>query len=330
MNAYVTAALALVLSFLTTLGLTPMVRRGAIDFGVLDRPDGHLKLQKEAVPYLGGIAVYLGFIVTLSLITEFDARLLGLILGGTMVAMMGLFDDLKVLTPGLKTLGQLLAAWVMLRSGIYIKLVFLPWYVTLPLSVLWLVGITNAFNLVDVSDGLCSTLGAVAAGGLVLIALAGGDAVVAIAAAALCGSLLGFLRYNDAPASIYLGDTGSLFIGFMLAALTMVVSYTIHHPIAALAPLPLLMVPIAETSLLFIARLKKGLSPFRGSPDHFALRLKRRGWTSHSVVLLAGAVAVSGATVAAMMVVGSEPAAFACAAVFGVGFVALFGWFWTR
>ncbi|MBI3179860.1 MAG: undecaprenyl/decaprenyl-phosphate alpha-N-acetylglucosaminyl 1-phosphate transferase, partial [Deltaproteobacteria bacterium] len=138
-----------------SLYLTPFVRRGAIRFEVLDRPDGRFKLHGQPVPYLGGIAVYVSFLVALSLVFEFSAELLGLLLGATLVAMLGLFDDLRVLPARIKLAGQLLATWAVLRSDISIELVTIPPWLAVPLTVLWLVGISNALNILDVSDGLC-------------------------------------------------------------------------------------------------------------------------------------------------------------------------------
>ncbi|MBI5511316.1 MAG: undecaprenyl/decaprenyl-phosphate alpha-N-acetylglucosaminyl 1-phosphate transferase [Deltaproteobacteria bacterium] len=278
-------------TFLLSVGLalylTPFIRSGALSFGVLDRPDGVLKRHREPVPYLGGVAVYLAFLLTLSLVFTFSAALLGLLLGGTMLAMLGLFDDLRVIAPRLKLAGQLLAAWVLLRSHISIQVVSLPETVTVPLTVLWLVGITNAVNILDVADGLATGVAAIAAMGLFVVAMIGGDQVLAVTALALAGSLLGFWRYNRPPAQIFLGDTGSLFVGFMLAALALLGAYTRYNEAALLAPVCILALPILETTLVVIARLGGGRSPFRGSSDHMALRLGARGWSPRRVLLFA-------------------------------------------
>lgn len=301
---------------LTSLGLslyiTPLVRRGALSFGVLDRPDGALKTQREAVPYLGGIAVYLAFLLSISMVFDFGPQLLGLLLGGTIMAMLGLFDDLRVLPPNLKLLGQLLAVWVLIKCDITIRLVLLPpWAATL-LTMVWLVGITNALNLVDVSDGLASGIGVVASLALCGVALRNDNDMIAMTALVLAGALAGFWAYNRAPARIYLGDTGSLFVGFMLAALSMIGSYTEHNALGALAPVAILCVPILETLLLTAARLSRGISPLRGSPDHFAIRLKKRQWTADQVMWAAVGVSLLGAAVAALLI-ASPWAAWAAA-----------------
>ncbi|MCK5690611.1 undecaprenyl/decaprenyl-phosphate alpha-N-acetylglucosaminyl 1-phosphate transferase [Myxococcota bacterium] len=280
-------AATFVLSVALSLYLTPFFRRGAAQFGVLDQPDKGLKTHKTPIPYLGGIAVYISFILTLSIISEFDVKILGLLLGGTMITMVGLFDDLKAIPPSLKLIGQLIAVWVTLRSGITIQLEWLPIWVALPLTVFWLVGMTNAMNILDVSDGLASSVTVIAALFFAILALLAADRVMGATALALSGATLGFFRYNKAPASIYLGDAGSLFIGFMLGSLALIGAYTARGPLGAAAPLMILFVPLLETTLVSIARIAKGLSPMNGSRDHLALRLKARGWSSQQVVYAA-------------------------------------------
>lgn len=289
-----TGVLALGLS----LYLTPLVKRGALRFGVLDQPDGFLKTHARATPYLGGVAVYVAFLVTLALVFEFRHALLALLLGGTMMTMLGLFDDLRVLPARLKLIGQALATWVMIKGGVTIALVAIPDSLILPLTVLWVVGMTNAVNILDVADGLATATSAIAATALACLALYNGSGLIAITALALAGALAGFLRYNRPNAEIYLGDAGSLFIGFMLASLAMMGSYTRHTPLAGLAPLFILATPILELGLVSVARLARGQSPMQGSPDHMATRLQRRGWGANQVLVfgvgLSGIGAVCG------------------------------------
>jgi UDP-GlcNAc:undecaprenyl-phosphate/decaprenyl-phosphate GlcNAc-1-phosphate transferase len=319
-----------VLALALALYLTPMVRKGALRFGVLDRPDGALKVQPDPVPYLGGIAVYLAFLLTLGLVFQFHPQLVGLLLGGTIVTMVGLFDDLKVLPAGLKLIGQLLAAWVLWKSNVGINLNAVPEWLELPLTILWMVGITNALNLLDVSDGLTAGVAAISGLGLFAIAVLQGDVLIATMTLALVGSLVGFLRFNQAPAKIYLGDTGSMFIGFMLGALAMIGEYTHRSAIAALAPLLILGVAIFETCFLTATRVWNGYSPLAGSPDHFAIRLKARGWSARQVALAAYGLAVAGSAAGVAMVLST-----AAIALLIVGAAALVGvvialWLWAR
>src|SRR5213594_1141901 len=224
------------LALLLSLYSVPMARRAALQFNVVDRPDGRLKHQAEPVPYFGGLAVYVAFLISLALTFEFRQDVLGLILGGTLMVMLGLIDDFGVLKPWPKLIGQLIAVFVLIRSGIRIEIAALPDWLDLLLTVLWMVGIINAINIIDVMDGLAGGVGLIACGWLFVVAAVNHDALVAVMTSALGGSLLGFLRYNFYPAKIYLGDAGSLFLGLMLAALAMIGKYTAVHPVAVLAP----------------------------------------------------------------------------------------------
>lgn len=281
-----------ILSALVSRYLTPLIRQSALNYNVLDHPDTELKNHPTPVPYLGGIAIYLAFLITLAISFDFTPHSIGLLLGGTMVAMLGLFDDLRVLPAALKLAIQLLVVWVVIKSNISIQLVDIPSILSIPLTVFWLIGITNSVNILDVSDGLASSTSAIASSFFFLIALINGNFVIAALSAALTGSLLGFFSFNKEPASIYLGDTGSLFIGFMLASLGMIGSYTQSSLWGIIAPIAILIVPIFDTTLCSLARLHKGISPMRGSDDHFALRLKNRGYRAKSIAYGASCISI--------------------------------------
>ncbi len=324
--AYLGATLLLAVAL--SLYLTPLVRRGAIRFEVLDRPDGRFKRHAAPVPYLGGIAVYVSFLVALALVFEFSAELLGLLLGATLVTMLGLFDDLRVLPARIKLAGQLLATWAVLRSDISIALVTIPEWLAVPLTILWLVGITNALNILDVSDGLCGGVAAIAALGLGAVAAGNGDLLMAATMFALAGSLAGFLPYNWSPARIFLGDSGSLFVGFTLGVVALVQAYTRRNEVAVLAPLAILIVPLLEVTLVVAARLRRGHSPFAASHDHFALRLRAQGWSAANIALFSYSVGMVGSLCGVAMVWAPRAAALGLAGVVALLFVGLFTVFW--
>jgi len=243
--------------------------------GIVDRPDGNLKQHDDAVPYLGGLAVFVSFLLTVGVLTDFQQETLGYLLSGTIVLLVGLIDDFGVLTPSQKLLGQALAALVLIKSGIFIRLAFLPLPVAYVLTVLWILSLTNAFNIIDIMDGLAAGVATIAA--LVIGAanlLAGRDSI-AFLSIVLAGAALGFLRHNFQPARIYLGDAGSLFMGFMLAALSMNAGYTRINLIGALSPVLILGIPLFDMLFVMFVRWRKGIPITRGSPDHFALRLRR-------------------------------------------------------
>lgn len=264
-----------ILAFLLSSYLTPVCRQAAMKFGILDKPDSRLKTQKEPVPYLGGLAVYLSFLLTTALIYQYSREVLGILLAGAIVVILGLIDDLGVLSPKIKLLGQFIAAVVLVKASIYIKLSIFPAWFAIALTVLWVMAITNALNLIDIMDGLASGVGAIAAVFLVVINFQSGREFIVPLSIALVGSLVGFLRYNFRPARIYLGDTGSLFIGLMLAALSMNGSYTRFSLLGSLAPIFILGVPIFDMLLVMYLRFRRGNPIMQGSPDHFALRLRK-------------------------------------------------------
>src|SRR5256712_1876136 len=268
-------AAAFILSFFFALCLTPLMRKAALQIGIVDSPDGKLKTQGDAVPYLGGIAVYTAFLFTVGILTDFGTETLGLLLSGSIALMVGLIDDFGVMTPYQKLLGQTFAALVLVKSGTYIKLVILPVWVAIPLTVLWILAVTNALNIIDILDGLASGVAAIAAIAIAFANVIANREPVAFLCIVLAGATMGFLRYNFHPAKIYLGDAGSLFIGFMLAALSMNAGYTRMNMLAVLSPILILGVPLFDLGLVVWIRWRNGIPVTKGSPDHFALRLLR-------------------------------------------------------
>jgi UDP-GlcNAc:undecaprenyl-phosphate GlcNAc-1-phosphate transferase len=299
----IASLLAFVLAAAISLYVTPLMRRAAIRFGIVDRPDGRLKTQAAPVPYLGGIAIYLAFLLALTAASRFDStEVLGMLLAGSIVLVLGLIDDFGVLTPGMKLAGQVVAVLTLMNASIYIKLVFLPPWLAIGLSFLWLLAITNAFNLIDVMDGLAAGVGATACLVLFLVAAMNGRWTYAVLLAALGGALCGFLRFNLPPARIYMGDTGSLFVGLLLGALAMNNSYTRRNLVACLAPVVILGVPVFDMLFVMYIRRRRGLPVMLGSPDHFALRLRRwRLSTRQTVVLSCAATLLLGLLAIAMM-----------------------------
>ncbi|HLZ34214.1 MAG TPA: MraY family glycosyltransferase [Nitrospira sp.] len=276
--------LTFILSFCLAMYGVPIARQAALKYGIVDAPDGRLKHQKDPVPYFGGLAIYLAFLMSLAFTFEFRHDVLGIILGGTIVVMLGLIDDFGVLTPWTKLTGQLLAVFVLIKSGIRIEIAALPDWVDLLLTVFWMVGLINAFNLLDIMDGLSAGVGAVSASALLVVALLQGDQTIAFMLAALIGSLLGFLKYNWQPARIYMGDTGAMFIGLLLGAMAMIGKYPSDHPLSLFTPVFILGIPIFDTLFVMYIRYQRGLPIFWGSPDHIAIRLRHWGMSVRQIV----------------------------------------------
>ena len=281
------------LAYLLALVGTPMARDAALRFGVVDRPDGQLKNHEQPVAYLGGLAVFVAFLLSIGMTFAFDEELLAMLLASTIVTMVGLIDDFGALTPKPKVIGQAVAVFVLLKAGVMLHIIFIPWWARVGLTILWLVGMSNAFNLSDIMDGLASGLGVIAGTYLLVVALDNGRMVVAFFTVALIGALLGFLRFNFHPAVIYLGDCGSLFVGLTLGALAMVMDYTQYNPLGFLAPIFFLALPLIDTVYVSILRFRAGRPVYFGSPDHFPLRLRRKlGDSTVKTVILSYVAAI--------------------------------------
>jgi len=287
-GVYVIFLLTAVLAFALALYLAPSIIAAAHRYGILDRPDGNLKVQRDAVPYLGGLVVFLGMLAALAVTQTFNERLLALLLGASLIVSVGLVDDLGTLTPKDKFLGQVLCGVILVKGGISVQLEAVPSWVAAVASVLWMVTIINAFNIIDVSDGLCAGVGAVCAALLGAWQLTHGALAEAFLCAALFGALCGFLRHNWTPARMYLGDTGSMLIGTILGAVAMMSSWSGSNPLAPLvSPLAVLAVPLFDITFVVLVRLILGLRIYHGSPDHFAVRLRRHGWSAAGIATLA-------------------------------------------
>jgi UDP-GlcNAc:undecaprenyl-phosphate GlcNAc-1-phosphate transferase len=311
-------------SFLLALAVglyaTPLARRAALRFGIVDRPDGKLKQQSEPVAYLGGLAVGLSLLVSLALTYDFSKEVLAVLLAASTMLVLGLVDDLGALSPRTKLLGQLVAVIVLLKAGIFIQLTFLPLWLRLALSALWMLSVINAFNLIDVMDGLSASVGAVAALILAAVSVGNGRLDAAAILLALVGALLGFLRMNWNPARIYLGDAGSLLVGLVLGALAMNNSYTVENQLAALAPALILGVPLFDMLFVMWVRWRRGMPVMLGSPDHVALRLRRWRLSVGATVLAnVTATALLGACAVLMMFLDLRGAAITLGALAGSG-----------
>jgi UDP-GlcNAc:undecaprenyl-phosphate GlcNAc-1-phosphate transferase len=280
--------LIFVSALLLALGATPVVRRLADRLGMIDQPDPR-KLHRAPVPLLGGIAIYVGFILALLLFGEgwVLSQMIGILVSATMVSFLGIWDDRWGVRPLLKLLGQLVAASILIISGV--KVSFLPYpALNVAITLVWVVGITNALNLLDNMDGLSGGVGAVAAGFFLLLAAMNGQYLVASLAAALMGACIGFLYYNLNPATIFMGDAGSMFLGFILA----VVGIKLRFPgrpsmITWMIPVVVLGLPIFDTTLVVISRLRGGMNPLTSpGKDHVSHRLVQMGLSQRNAVIV--------------------------------------------
>lgn len=275
---------AAVIATLVALYLAPGLIQAARRYDIVDRPTTSLKTQLEPVPYLGGLVVFLSFLLAVALTFPFDNRVLAILLMSSLVVAVGLVDDLGTLIPRDKLIGQIIAALVLVKAGVKIEIEVLPFPADETLSVLWLVTCMNAYNILDVSDGLATRAGLVGSAGFLLVAIAQGDTRMAILAAAMFGALLGFLRFNQAPARMYLGDTGAMLLGAVLGALALQGQYSAHNDVSAFfVPLTLLALPLFDLTLVVLARWRGGKTIYHGSRDHFAVRFRDHGMGAQKI-----------------------------------------------
>ena len=268
--------LSFVLSFLLTIYGTPVAQKVAHQYNILDFPDQKLKQQKQPVPYLGGIIIYFAFISPVSLLFPFNKTLLGILFASSILLVVGLFDDLKAMTPIIKFLFQVIAAFILIRSGIIINLTFLHPWANYILSFIWIISMINAINIIDIMDGLATSITFLASLTIFVISLYNQQFLISILSISLAASLLGFLKFNWKPAKIYLGDSGSMFIGMVIGSLTILGDYSKYNDLGFISGFFILSIPLFDTIYVVILRIFHKKSPFFGTNDHFALRLKKK------------------------------------------------------
>jgi UDP-GlcNAc:undecaprenyl-phosphate GlcNAc-1-phosphate transferase len=269
------------------LGSIPFVRRAAIRWGFIDQPNAR-KVHTRPVPRLGGVAIYVGCLVALLAFSDqfYVAQLVSMLVGATLVSFLGVWDDRRGLRPLFKLIVQVAAAGILYATGVQVGVFHNP-VLNLGATLLWVVGITNALNLLDNMDGLSGGVATVACVFFLLLAVMSDQYLVSSLAAALLGACLGFLYYNLNPATIFMGDSGSLFIGFMLAALGIKLRFPDNVPFVTwMIPVVVLGLPIFDTTLVVISRLRRGVNPLTSpGKDHVSHRLVAMGATQREAVL---------------------------------------------
>jgi UDP-GlcNAc:undecaprenyl-phosphate GlcNAc-1-phosphate transferase len=318
--------LPLAVAFLTTYLLVPPVRRFATEWRLGDKPNGR-KLHAQAIPHLGGIAIFGGFFLAMLVLlaTPFGmtqaVHVLALLPGLLIVFGLGLVDDLRGLRAGVKLTYQLLGAVCVVAMGAGMRVAGVPDAAFLGLaglSILWYVGICNSVNLIDGLDGLAAGTSVVAASAFLVVGVVVGDAAVVLVAMSLIGALLAFLRYNFHPARIFMGDTGSMFIGFTLAFLGCLLAQRVGFWPAVLGSAAILGVPILDTVTAILRRLFAGQHIFTADGEHTHHKLIRIGFSHRGSVLLLYGIATVFAFLGGGVLLGST-LLFMWACALGIG-----------
>ncbi len=348
-------AVAFLLAFITAYVITPYTIRFAKKIGALDIPKESRKIHKKPMPRLGGLAVIVGFAVSVvylltimsieKTITLFGAdkyyiKLVGFFIGTLILGLFCFIDDWKGINPFIKLLGQIIAATIVTFCGIRINRVSLPFFntvfteefVSIIITMIWIVGITNAINLIDGLDGLSSGVSLISCLSLLIIfALNGSPLISILLITALAGAILGFLPYNFNPAKTFLGDTGSNFLGFSLSIISILGVAKTYTAIVIIAPLLVFALPLLDTSFAIIRRINKTKSlkgVFKADKEHLHHKMMKHGYSQkQAVLILYGISAIFGMFAIILLDSGIWKAlsfAFMIIAIIAIGFNDIF------
>lgn len=313
---YIPFLVALAISY----GATPFAKRLAYKVGAIDVPKDNRRVHKKPIPRLGGLAIYLGTIISMIIfLNPFDIankELIYIIIGATIIVAMGIIDDIKPLSAKLKLLIQILAAYVLVRGGIRVEFLSNPFdsidglfflnKLSTPVTIFWIIGITNTVNLIDGLDGLAAGVGSIAAMTMLFVAVINGYTEVAIMSAILAGSAFGFLPHNFNPAKIFMGDTGSLFLGYMLSVIAINGLMKSVAAIGIVVPILALGIPIFDTTFAIFRRALNKRPIFEADKGHLHHRLLDRGLSQKQTVIVLYMISML-LGVSAILITNSDP-----------------------
>lgn len=283
---------ACIASFLTVLLVTPIVIKLAFKIGAVDKPNAR-KVHTKITPRLGGLAIFIGAIVGYFVAGLYHERMTTIMVGAIIIVMVGILDDIYTLSPKWKLFGQLLAALLIVKSGLTIGILNIPFvgdfglgFLSYPITILWIIGITNAVNLIDGLDGLSAGISSIALATIAFMAFHQNTVLILTIAVILIASSIGFLFYNFHPAKIFMGDTGALFLGYCISVLSLLGLYKSVTLFSFIVPIIILGVPVFDTTFAIIRRIanKKPIS----APDksHLHHRLLALGFSHRTTVLI--------------------------------------------
>ena len=286
---------ALLCAFVVSFLMCPMVKSFAYKIGAIDVPKDNRRMHKKPVPRLGGLAIFLGFIVSMLLFVKIDHQMQGILLGASIIVVLGVVDDMSPLRAYFKFCVQIFAALVAVFHGVVIQTLSNPnvfaespyWdlsWLAVPITVLWIVGITNAVNLIDGLDGLACGVSTISAISMLVIALLVSEGDVALVMASLVGACLGFLPFNKNPAKMFMGDTGSTFLGYILATISIQGLFKYYAIVSFAVPFLILGLPMFDTLFAIIRRLAHGQNPMAPDRGHIHHRLIDMGLNQKQAV----------------------------------------------
>lgn len=296
-RAGILIVIALLFTFFVTYTTTPLVRKLAFRVGAVDIPKDERRMHSKPIPTMGGLAIFVAFAFGIIAFVDMDSTFIGLLIGALMIIILGVFDDIYDLKPYIKLLWQVCAALIVCFSGVVIEKItwfdqiifFGNW--AIPITVLWIVAITNTINLIDGLDGLACGIVAISSFALLAVSLlSAGNPAITVVAAVLAGACLGFLPYNLNPAKIFMGDAGAMFLGFVLSVISIQGFFKVNAVVSFGIPFLVLGLPIVDTAFAIIRRLLKRQHPFRADRKHLHHRLIDMGLNQKQSVTLLYAI----------------------------------------
>ncbi len=307
--------------------LTPPVRVLAFKLGAIDIPRDERRMHKKPTPRMGGVAIFIAFAVALLLFCDIDSKLVGLLLGGAVMVVVGMIDDVYRIPALIKLIGQIVASLIPVLFGITIDYInFFGQYIqfgvfAIPVTVVWIVAVTNAINLVDGLDGLACGISTISAISIMVFALIEVNYSIALIVAILVGSCMGFMPYNRNPATIFMGDTGALFLGYTLSVVSILGVFKLNAFVSFWIPFLIFGLPLLDTFTSAVRRILKGHSPFEADRGHFHHKLIDLGFNQKQAVTILYSVSALFGISAILFTKEKKIAALVIIAVsFAVGF----------
>lgn len=300
-ETYIKIGAALVAAMAICFAATPVVKQFAQRVGAIDVPRDARRVHDHPIPRLGGLAIFLGFLLSVVLFAEITRQVQGILLGAVVVVIVGVIDDIVPLRAMIKLIVQILAALIAVYHGVVINIVSNPILTSasdllvlgraaVPVTVIWIVGITNSVNLIDGLDGLAVGVSGISSMTMLIIALLVADVNVAVIMAALAGACLGFIPYNFNPAKIFMGDTGALLLGYVLATVSVTGLFKFYAIISFAVPFLVIGLPLFDTVFSIFRRLAKGQNPMSPDRGHFHHRLIDMGLSQKQAVAILYAI----------------------------------------
>ncbi len=296
-TVWLRVVLAIAVGFAVSFATTPIVKMFAEKVGAIDVPTEARRVHDHPIPRMGGMAIFLGFLISVLLFVDVTRPVRGILLGAVLIVACGAIDDVVSLNAWLKLFVQIIAAVIAVAHGVVIEVLRNPASITedqalilgalaVPVTILWIVGITNAVNLIDGLDGLAVGVSTISAITMLVVALLVSEGNIAVVLAALMGGCVGFMPYNVNPAKIFMGDTGSLLLGYVLSTVSVIGMFKFYAIVTFVVPIMALALPLFDTLAAIIRRLMRGQSPFTPDRGHLHHKLIDMGLSQKQAVAI--------------------------------------------